>query len=362
MKALDKLTDHRRTDKGNVRFSLSEIIFVSLAAILCAANDWETVETFGKEQIDWLRKFFPYRYGTPSHDTLERFFAKIDPEAFNLCLMDWVQNLQQNIDNKHIIIDGKRICGSYDDANEKNAFHVVSAFASELRMCLGQVICNDKSNEITAIPQMLNLLTVTHSVITIDAIGCQRDIASQIKAKGGEYILAVKGNQPTLFQDIKDTFNRNAVDSSCQELDMGHGRIEQRTCSVIRDLRFLDTIDQWTGIKSIVKVERVSTDKNTGDVTTGIRYYISSNEFDAQGHSRYIRHHWRIENQLHWVLDVVFAEDDSRRRKGQSAANFSLISKCVMAMLSQKQQKKSKRQMRFQAAFSQDVREYILKS
>lgn len=361
-KSFEALPDPRRTDKGNFLYPLIEVVFLVISSVLSNADDWSAISMFGKSQLDWLRKFFPYKNGTPSHDALGELFASIDHEKFNECFVEWVKSLQGIIDEDIIAIDGKRLCGSYDKSSSKAAIHMVSAFGAENGICLGQKLTDTKSNEITAIPKLLEILELKDSTVTIDAMGCQKEIVEQVKAKGADYVIAVKENQKELFAQVKKMFEINQGATS-QEADSGHGRVESRKCTVIDQLGFLDIKDQWTGLKSVIKIETERTDKLNGNTQKQIRYYISSCKADAQRLNYVVRKHWAIENQLHWVLDVTFNEDASRRRLKNAASNFNIVLKIVMAILKKDTDKKtSLAKKRYKAALNCNYREQLLKT
>jgi len=259
-----------------------------------------------------------------------------------------------------VALDGKRLRGSYDKASCKSAIHMVSAFAATNGLCLGQVVTDQKSNEITAIPKLLDMLALKGCLVTIDAMGCQKKIAKKIISRKADYILAVKENQEELLEEVKKVFDITALSSTDKSHDVGHGRAEIRTCSIINDLRFLD-IDKanWKGLKSIVKIESERYIKISGKTQREIRYYISSSEKEAGEINHSVRNHWAIENNLHWMLDVEFKEDGSRRRMGNSAANFNIINKMALSMLKKHKGKNSVRQTRYRATLSPNFREKL---
>ncbi|MFV1977500.1 MAG: ISAs1 family transposase [Candidatus Scalindua sp.] len=358
--AFSKMTDPRRITKGNFTYPLEEIMLLVISAVIASANTWTGVATFGKEQLGWLRQFSSFTNGTPSHDTLGDLFAVICPEEFNRCFVEWIQSISK-ITGQIIAIDGKRLRGSYDTSGNKSAIHMVTAFASEQGLSLGQLATDQKSNEITAIPKLLDLLAIKGCTVTIDAMGCQKKIAKKIIEKEADYVLAVRENQKDLLEQIKKVFEITAAKSTSTDHDTGHGRVETRTCSVIDDLRFLD-IDkkQWKGLKSIVRVESERFFKVNGKSTKEFRYYISSHTNSAEWFNATVRKHWAIENNLHWVLDVVFKEDESRKRAGYSASNFNMISKIAMALIRKNKGKQSLRQKRYKAALSPEFRKKII--
>jgi len=323
------MNDPRTTSRGNLKHSLSDIIFLVISAVVCGYVDWTEIEIFGKMQIDWLRKFVPLKNGIPSHDTLGRVFGSIDFEEFSNCFIDWTTAISDLTDKEVVAIDGKCIRNSYDKATGLKAIHMVSAFASENGITLGQVACEAKSNEITAIPKLLDLLAIKGATVTIDAIGCQTNIVEKIREKKANYIIAAKKNQKELSEQIEKKFNITKPSSKCTDTEADHGRIETRTCSVINDLKFMDDIENWKDLKSIIKIESERFIKLDGKTQRQTRYYISNLDISSEDFLKKIRSHWGIENNLHWMMYVMFKEDYSRKRKDNSAKNFNLISKVV---------------------------------
>ena len=291
------------------------------------------MEQYGIEKEDFLKTFLVLKNGIPSHDTFNRVFSAIEPNQFERCFIKWVQELANLNDKEVVAIDGKTIRGA-KSKGKKSPYHIVSAWACEQNIALGQVKTDEKSNEITAIPELLKVLCLENTIVTIDAMGCQESIAKAIVGKKADYILAVKENQKKLYQDIQDEFlfAKNLVTATDDHLD--HGRIETRTCSVISDFQFIDANNKWKKLKSILKIESTREFKNSDKPTEkATRYYISSLEAKAEDFQKAIRSHWGIENKLHWVLDVAFSEDQSRKRTGNAAQNFSVILKIALNLL-----------------------------
>lgn len=355
------LKDPRRTDRGNIQHILSDMIFLVISAVISGAIDWTHIEIFGKNQINWLRKYAAFKNGIPSHDILGGVFSSIDSKQFTECFINWISSIAEISEGEVIAIDGKRLRGSYDHSKGKSAIHMLSAFASANRLCLGQVETSDKSNEITAIPKLLDLITTKGCIVTIDAMGCQKEIAEKIIEKKADYILAVKENQKELLSQTKKMFSGIADMNKNETIDAGHGRIETRKCSVVDDLQFFDIKQEWKTIKSVIRINSERYIKSTKKSSTETRYYISSLKADAKLINQAIRDHWTIENNLHWTLDVVFGEDASRKRKNNSAANFSLLTKIAMSMLAREDTKMSMRAKRYQATISPQYREKVLK-
>jgi len=326
------LKDPRRTSHGHHLYPIEEVLFLVVSSAVSGWIHWTEIEGFGKSKLSWLRKFYSYADGIPSHDALGKLFARIDHEAFNRCFISWVNARAELSGGDIIAIDGKTARGSSEDGS-KAAVHTVSAYAFENRLALAQKTVFEKTNEITAIPELLDLLFIKDSMVTIDAMGCQKKIAEKIIDKKADYTLMVKGNQQALYDQIESLFTNTSIAYQATQLDIGHGRIEERKCSVITDLRFLDEAEKWKGIQSVIRIESTRVNKTTGYTSQEIRYYISSANKSAEEFNHIIRSHWAIENKLHWCLDVLFKEDDSKKRKGNSAKNFNMVTKMALAMI-----------------------------
>lgn len=352
--------DPRRTSRGNLQYSIGEIFFLVLTGVVCGCDSWEAIDLFGREKLDWFRRYFPYRKGTPSHDTLQRFFGALDAENLGECFISWAAKTYRNMDNELVAIDGKRICGSHDRAREQAAVHVVSAFADLNNLTLGQVATDEKSNEITAIPQLLDLIDVAGTVVSIDAMGTQVGIARKIRERHADYLLAVKGNQKELESGVRQTFEMEVPDSVHVWEDLGHGRIEERRCEITGSLKWIESPDRWPDLKTLVKITSKRTMKNTGETNTETRYYISSRMSDAAQFNSLVRSHWSIENRLHWVLDVTFREDSARKRAGNSALNFNMITKIAIRILAKNKGKLTKPLARLKAAVNDEYRDNLI--
>jgi predicted transposase YbfD/YdcC len=356
------LSDPRKG--GMVEHQLIDIITIAVCAVICGANNWVEVELFGHRRQAWLRQFLELRHGVPSHDTFGRVFARLSAEAFQHCFAQWMQAVFTRSQGEVIAIDGKRLRRSYDKASNKAAIHMVSAWAQANRVVLGQVNTDSKSNEITAIPQLLKLLDIRGGIVTIDAIGCQRTIAAQIRAQGGDYVLALKGNQGQLHEDVVAYFDYAkrrqfaGLESDYHEtIEKGHGRVEVRRYWTIASLEWLESKDRWVGLQLIGKVE--SERHIAGEVSRETRYYIASLENNARQFAHAVRGHWSIENTLHWSLDVTFREDDSRLRQGAAAENFAVVRHLALSLLQQEQSLKvGIAAKRFNAALDPD---YLIK-
>ena len=333
IKHFSVLQDPRRTTKGHFYYPLEEILFLVISAVLSGVEEWTSIELFGNTKIEWLRRFYPYKQGIPSHDVLGKLFSRLDPVKFSECFTNWVNTISNITDGEVIAIDGKTIRGSGDSGNAKSALHVVSAYAAGNRLCLGQTTVDKKHNEIVAIPKVLEMLAIKGCVITIDAMGCQKEIARQIIQGKADYVLMVKDNQQGLKAQVEKLFNYYSGLKKNETVDFGHGRLETRVCETISDLTFMDEKENWTGIRSVVRVTSSRYIKKTGEESSATRYYISSLEANPARLNRVIRSHWSIENNLHWTLDVVFNEDSHLKKKNNSAANFNIINKMALTIL-----------------------------
>jgi predicted transposase YbfD/YdcC len=353
-----QVTDPRRKG-GNYIYPLDEILFLVISGVLSGLEDWVHISAFGKDQIEWLRRFLPFENGIPSHDCLGYVFSLMDTTAFGQAFVEWSEGLSKRTKGEVVSIDGKRLCGSYDTYKGKSAIHLVSAFASANGLALGQVKTPDKSNEIKAIPELLNLICVEGCLVTIDAMGCQKAIAEKIKEEKADYVLALKGNQPELFEEVKRAFEFMPISEVDQELDQGHGRIEKRICETITDLRFIDESLKWKGIKAVARINAHRTHKIDGKQEQQYRYYISSIT-NAKQINQAVRMHWAIENKLHWVLDVRFLEDNSRKRNGEMPENFSLITKMAINLIKMHPAKGSIKGKRLKAGWNQTFRQELL--
>jgi predicted transposase YbfD/YdcC len=316
---------------------------------------------FGDLKLPWLRQYYPYKHGIPSHDVLGKVFALLDPDEFSKGFSAWVNSIAELTGGQVVAVDGKTLCGSGEKGVSKSAFHVVSAYAADHRLCLGQEAVDEKSNEITAIPALLKMLTLKGCIVTIDAMGCQKSIAETIVNQNADYVLMVKDNQEELKEQIEKVFSLNTRAETAVTLDTGHGRIEKRTCEVRDDLTFLDGAEDWKGLKTIAKVLSERTDKKSGKQSVQTRYYISSLVAEPQVIAKAIRSHWSIENNLHWSLDVIFREDGSLKKKGNSALNYTIIAKMALSMLEKETKAKiSKPQKRIKAALDDEFRSMLL--
>jgi len=327
-----QLSDPR--SERNQMYHMDELLFVTLCAVICGAEGWQDIEDFGHSKLDYLRQYMDYANGIPSDDTLRRFYRKIDPGEFERLFRNWIGGIAKQADSQVIAIDGKSSRHSFDGDDGK-MLHVISAFATDVRIVLGQEKVSEKSNEITAIPKMLEWLDVKGHIVTIDAMGCQYAIANRILAKQGDYIFSLKGNHGTLLEDVADYFEDHDLMKevvSSINYDKGHGRIETRECWVVTDTEWLHKIQpKWTSIQSIIKIRsRRELKKKT---TEEVRYYISSLKHSPEKMLKNIRSHWLIENALHWVLDMSFNQDYSRIRKDNAPYAMAIINHIAINLL-----------------------------
>jgi len=325
----ENLEDHRA--ERCKKHLLLDIIGISICAVICGADSWNEIEEFGQMKKDWLSSFLELPFGIPSHDTFNRFYSNLDPAEFEKCFGDWVNSISDLIKSEIISVDGKTIRGAKINGN--SSIHMVSAWSYENDMVLGQVKVSEKSNEITAIPTLLDSIIIGGAIITIDAMGTQQKIAKKIIKNNANYTLAVKGNQPLLRENIEDEFRFNKKIESYQDIDYGHGRIETRTCHVITDFIHMEEVDKWTNLQSVIKIDSIREFKSTGKIEKATKYYISSMINTPKESLRIVRNHWAVENKLHWVLDVQFGEDLDRKRAGNASQNFSLINKVALNLI-----------------------------
>jgi predicted transposase YbfD/YdcC len=317
--------------------NLHEMFVIAICAVICGAEDWVSIEEFGCTKQEWFKGFLVLENGIPSHDTFGRVFARIVPEEFEVCFLNWVQAVFRKVGDDIIPIDGKTLRHSYDREDEKAAIHMVSAWSVKNHVVLGQLKVDDKSNEITAIPKLLELLDISGCIVTIDAMGCQTNIAEKIVTGGGDYVLALKGNQGRLHEDVHlwmdDLLEHPEIHSSLEHyetVEKDHGRIEIRKYWLYSKIDELPGRFAWEGIQSIgcVQAKRMIGDSESSET----RYYISSLN-KVQRFAEAVRSHWAVENSLHWILDVSFNEDQSRIRKDNGAENFSILRRIALNLL-----------------------------
>ena len=335
---------------------IDDILFIAIASVLSGVETWNDMEDYGTIKKDWLSTFLELPNGIPAHDTFNRFFSALDPDEFESRFLLWIKEIQIMTNGEVISIDGKTMRGSRLQGC-KSATHIVSAWADQNELILGQLKVEDKANEIKAIPILLESLLLENSIVTIDAMGCQREIAKKIVSKKADYILAVKENQINLYEDIEDSFRILPLAGSCHDIDYGHGRIETRKCSIIGDLSLVESADKWKRLASIVRIERERYFKATGKQENETSYYISTLS-DAHTIAKGVRKHWGIENKVHWVLDVAFNEDLSRKRAGNAAKNYSNLNRIAINLLNKDEYKAGYKRKRKMAGWSN---EYVIK-
>ena len=358
MQHFSGLEDPRRP-QGR-RHNLLDIVAMTICGVVAGAEGWDDVELFAQCKEDWFRTFLELPNGIPCSDTFARVFTRLDPDRFRECFTDWVSSIHRLTQGEVVAIDGKTVRRSHDRRTGQEAIHMVSAWASENSLVLGQTRTDAKSNEITAIPRLLELLELKGCIVTIDAMGCQKDISRTILDRGADYVLAVKGNQGQLHQDIGDLFQagdgtgvNDLPHDYATTLNKGHGRIERRECWSISDpacLEYLSAAGDWPGLRSVAMVR---SERREGEqVSVETRYYISSLESEAQRFLGATRSHWGIENSVHWVLDVSFREDESRVRTGNAPENLATMRHAALNLLRQdRRSKRSVKAKRKQAAW-----------
>jgi predicted transposase YbfD/YdcC len=333
---ISRLDDPRM--QRNKLHLLVDIVMIVVSAMICREESWEEIAYWAQLRKDWLASFLELPHGIPSHDTLRRVFERIDPTALQLCLIDWINALRQSWSGQVIAIDGKTVRGAGATDSGSPLLHSVSAFATDARLTLAQVKTQDKSNEIVAIPYLLDLIDVAGCIVTIDAIGCQTKIAETIAKKKADYVLALKGNQPNLLDNVSGFFEielkrdfRDVRYHYHKAVDKGHGRLEVRECWQSDQIDWISEKTQWKGLASVGMIKRTRTVKDTTSIET--QFYLSSLPLDASRFENAVRSHWAIENSLHWVLDVTFGEDACRIAKDHSAENLAILRRTVLNLL-----------------------------
>jgi predicted transposase YbfD/YdcC len=350
---------------SNKRHKLIDIITIALCAVICGADTWEDIEEFGNTRKEWFERFLELPHGIPAHDTFARVFASMDPEEFQQAFLKWVEAVKTATKERIVAVDGKTLRRSYE--KDRSPLHLVSAWACENKMVLGQVKTHEKSNEITAIPELLQVLELGGCIVTIDAMGCQKEIVKTIVNKNADYVVGLKGNQGTLHADVKLYFEdcrasefKDGVYDYHETIDGDHGRIETRRYWMTSDIDWLADKALWKSLSSIVMVERERyIDGKTSKETS---YYVTSLTGDAERVARAVRGHWGIENSLHWVLDIAFREDGSRIRKDHAPANLAVIRHMALNLLrGEASLKRGIRAKRLKAGWDMDYLERILK-
>ena len=343
---------------------LIDIFAITVCAVICGANTWNEIEQYGQSKHDWLETFLELPNGIPSHDTIRRVFIIIDPEKFRASFINWVDSIRPRLPETVIAVDGKTLRRSHDKTNGKSAIHMVSAWASDTNMVLGQLKTDEKSNEITAIPELLDLLDISGNTVTIDAMGCQKKIAEKIIDKDADYALALKKNHGDLYDDV-ELFFQSVKKAKPEEIPRSyfdsvegdHGRVEIRRHWVISDTDWIEDKALWKGLQGIGMVERERHIKD--HISCETSYYLLSKKWDGEEFAKRVRAHWGIENKLHWVLDVAFREDECRKRAGNAAENFAMVRHIATNLLKQENSmKKSINVKRLQAGWDNS---YLMK-
>jgi predicted transposase YbfD/YdcC len=361
-KHFGKLKDPRRAHRR--LHLLQDVLVIALCAVVAGARDWQDIETFGRKRRDWLARFLELPHGIPSHDTFERVFDRLAPRAFQACFRGWVRAVQEALGIKHVAIDGKTLRGS--GTAKLGPLHLVSAWATAQGLSLGQVAVDSKSNEITAIPALLELLDLNGALVTIDAMGCQKAIAEKVVDRGGDYILTVKDNQGHLREDVEravaEAFDADFAGlehDAYETRERGHGREEYRSYTVIHSTAGLRHAADWVGLTTI---GMCYSERTVGGVTSEeTRYFIGSRKASAKTYGKALRDHWRIENSLHWQLDVTFGEDRNRVTRRNGAENLALLRRLTLSLLQAHPAKLSIAKKRFAAALDPDFLEEILR-
>ncbi|MBH8575808.1 ISAs1 family transposase [Nostocaceae cyanobacterium CENA369] len=349
------------------RHKLIDILSIAICAVICGADSWVAIELYGCTKYEWLKTFLELPNGIPSHDTFARVFAQVNPQQFQECFLNWMKSVQKITDGEVVAIDGKTLCGSHDKNSEKNAIQMVSAWATTNKLVLGQVKVDEKSNEITAIPELLKVLELTGCIVTIDAIGCQKEIVKLITQQNADYVITVKKNQGNLYESVEQLF-KLGISTGFQEFkhstykteEIGHGRHEIRNYAMLTGIQSqLDPDSVWSSFNSIGMVESVR--QLNGKTTVETRYFISSLEDNAKQFANSVRSHWGIENSLHWVLDVALKEDDCRIRKDNAPQNFAVMRQIAVNLLGkEKRVKRGIKNKQFLAAMDNNYLERVL--
>jgi len=324
---------------GKIDHRLIDILVIAVCAVIAGAESWEDIALYGRSKIDWLGTFLALPHGIPAHDTFRRVFMLIDAGGFERCFEAWARSFGATLDREVVAIDGKTLRGSFDRGRERGPLHIVSAWASGRGVVLGQRQVGDKSNEITAIPELLDVLDIKGAIVTLDAMGCQRAIATKIRARGADYLMTLKANQGKKFTAVQELCTMTCFSHSPihrpvhDEFDDGHGRLVRRRVFVCPDAAALEPLRDWPGLHTVLAVESIRSINGAGKTETDIRYFLSSSSDHPERLAKALRQHWEIENSLHWVLDVIFKEDHCRIRERNAVQNFSLLRKIAINLV-----------------------------
>ena len=358
IKSFETLPDFRV--KRTQLHGLLDIVFMSVCGVICGCDDYVGIKFWADDNIVWLKQYINLTNGVPSDDTFRRVFQHLDYQALNKCFIDFTQGLSKLSDGEVVSFDGKCLRGSKNKKLGQKGIYMLGAWASSNKLLLGQVKVGEKSNEITAMPQLLDMLVLKGCVVRADALNCQKEIAEKIISKEADYMLAVKGNQGTLHQDIITSFESKTPDDTYTQLNKDHGRIEKRVCEIIYDLDLIKGGGDWKNLAAIVKItdERMIVSENK--MSTEVRYFITNQCFTAEKSLYVVRSHWGIENELHWCLDVCFNEDQHRNRVDNSAVNFSFLQRITLNLIKKEPTKMSIRHKRHKANRDKEFLEKIL--
>jgi predicted transposase YbfD/YdcC len=363
------IIDDPRIDRTK-KHELIDILVIAICASICGAETWTEIEDFGEEKESWFKEFLNLKHGIPSHDTFRRLFMILDPLIFSEVFYNWVSSVNKLLmKNDHICIDGKTLRRSFDEAKKTSAIHMVNAWSTGISLSLGQMKSEGKKNEIKTIPKLLDLLSVKGCLVSIDAMGCQKNIAEKILSKGGDYLLALKSNHKYLEERVVEAFEQSRKPGrktfnveDFEDKNEGHGRIEKRVCRVItaknEEKMKVNVLTKWPEINAIIEMHSTRIIKKTGEVSEQTRYFISSSKKNAEEFFKAIRGHWEIENKLHWSLDVILREDECRSRAGNSAENFSLLRHFALNLVKSEETKISVRRKQKKAGWGE---EFLLK-
>jgi predicted transposase YbfD/YdcC len=350
---------------GRTTHSLETILVIAICAVIAGAADFQQVAVFADKRRDWLGRFLDLSNGPPSHDTFERVFARLDSVAFQGCFARWMTAWYKKLTGKQLAIDGKAVCGSASPSKGIRALHLVNVWAVQANLCLGLVACDEHSNEIPAIPRLLELLDLEGALVSLDAGGCQKEIAKQVIDKKGDYLMVVKKNQGTLYEEIEAYFKSKFAGDfkdpgmSCyRKKEEGHGREEMRMVVVSEDLEGIGERENWPKL-TVIGMCYSQRQERGKDFSDEIRYFIGSKKAKARYYAKGLRNHWRVENNLHWRLDVTFGEDASRVQQRDAAANLSVVRRLALNLLTQEESEMSIAKKRFAAALDPDYLEQI---